>query len=169
MTSASIPAPVRARAYRLTVATGLVAIATQSILPLLLIGIGPAIFGSWHFVMTGLLQHTGMADNVLDHRLNSRTVLMNPVSRFIYWNMNYHVEHHMFPMVPYHALPDLHKAIGHDLPPPTPSIFAGLKEVAQALKVQLTDPEFVVEKILPPTAKPYRVDLHEKALGDPPS
>ena len=30
---------------------------------------------------------------------------MNPVSRFIYWNMNYHVEHHMFPMVPYHALP----------------------------------------------------------------
>ena len=34
-----------------------------------------------------------------------RTVLMNPVSRFIYWNMNYHVEHHMFPMVPYHALP----------------------------------------------------------------
>ena len=53
--------------------------------------------------MTGLLQHGGLADNVTDHRLNSRTVYMNPVSRFIYWNMNYHVEHHMFPMVPYHA------------------------------------------------------------------
>ena len=35
---------------------------------------------------------------------------MNPISRFIYWNMNYHVEHHMFPMVPYHALPRLHDA-----------------------------------------------------------
>ena len=40
---------------------------------------------------------------MLDHRLNSRTVYMNPISRFIYWNMNYHIEHHMFPMVPYHA------------------------------------------------------------------
>ena len=37
--------------------------------------------------------------------------LMNPISRFIYWNMNYHVEHHMFPMVPYHALPRLHEMI----------------------------------------------------------
>ena len=36
---------------------------------------------------------------------------MNPISRFVYWNMNYHVEHHMFPMVPYHALPALHAEI----------------------------------------------------------
>ena len=41
---------------------------------------------------------------------------MNPVSRFLYWNMNYHVEHHMFPMVPYHALPQLHEEIKADLP-----------------------------------------------------
>ena len=67
-------------------------------------------------MLTGLLQHGGLADNVIDHRLNSRTVYMNPVSRFIYWNMNYHVEHHMFPMVPYHALPKLHEMIKHDLP-----------------------------------------------------
>ena len=33
-----------------------------------------------------------------------------------YWNMNYHVEHRMFPMVPYHALPRLHEMIKHDLP-----------------------------------------------------
>jgi fatty acid desaturase len=51
-------------------------------------------------VMTGHLQHAGLADNVLDHRLNTRTVYMNPLSRYVYWNMNYHVEHHMFPMVP---------------------------------------------------------------------
>ncbi len=77
-----------------------------SILPLMLIGL-PRLYGAWHHVLTGLLQHGGLADNVTDHRLNSRTVYMNPVSRFIYWNMNYHVEHHMFPMVPYHALPRL--------------------------------------------------------------
>ena len=77
-------------------------------------------------VMTGLLQHGGLADNVIDHRLNSRTVYMNPISRFIYWNMNYHVEHHMFPMVPYHALPKLHELIKHDLPAPNPSMLDGL-------------------------------------------
>ncbi|RWE71309.1 MAG: fatty acid desaturase, partial [Mesorhizobium sp.] len=73
---------------------------------LVLIGLS-RLYGTWHMVLTGLLQHIGLADNVTDHRLNTRTVYMNPISRFIYWNMNYHVEHHMFPMVPYHALPRL--------------------------------------------------------------
>jgi fatty acid desaturase len=97
-------------------ATIVLALWMRSILPLMVIGL-PRMYGAWHHVMTGLLQHGGLADNVIDHRLNSRTVLMNPVSRFIYWNMNYHVEHHMFPMVPYHALPRLHEVIKDDLPP----------------------------------------------------
>ena len=49
---------------------------------------------------------------------NSRTVYMNPVFRFVYWNMNYHLEHHMFPMVPYHALPALHAEMKADTPKP---------------------------------------------------
>ena len=146
------------------IATLLAAIAFRTVLPLMLI-VGPALWGSWHYVMTGLLQHTGMADNVIDHRLNSRTVLMNPVSRFLYWNMNYHVEHHMFPMVPYHRLPELHAAIGHDLPAPNRSIAEGLREVATALRRQLADPEYRIEKALPPSARPYRYDLHAEALG----
>ena len=95
----------------------------QSILPLMLIGL-PRLYGAWHHVLTGLMQHGGLADNVLDHRLNSRTVYINPISRFIYWNMNYHVEHHMFPMVPYHALPKLHEMVKYDLPAPTKSMWA---------------------------------------------
>ena len=97
----------------------------QSWLPILLVGT-PRLYGAWHHVLTGLMQHGGLADDVLDHRMNSRTVYINPISRFIYWNMNYHVEHHMFPMVPYHALPKLHELIAHDLPAPTTSIWAGL-------------------------------------------
>ena len=96
------------------------ALAMRSFLPLMLIGL-PRIYGSWHMVMTGLLQHIGLAEDVTDHRLNTRTVYINPVSRWIYWNMNYHIEHHMFPMVPYHALPQLHELIKHDLPEPNPS------------------------------------------------
>ena len=80
-----------------------------SILPMLLVGPLPTMYGAWVHVMTGLTQHGGLAEDVLDHRLNSRTVYMNPVLRFIYWNMNYHIEHHMFPMVPYHPLPELHE------------------------------------------------------------
>ena len=83
-------------------ATVLLALPLQSFLPLMLIG-GPLIYGCWHTYMTGLIQHGGQAEDVVDHRLNSRTVYMNPVSRWIYWNMNYRVEHHMFPMVPFHA------------------------------------------------------------------
>ena len=97
-------------------------------LPLMLIGL-PRLYGCWHMVMVGLLQHGGLADNVLDHRLNSRTVYMNPISRFIYWNMNYHVEHHMYPMVPYHALPRLHELIKHDLPAANPTIVDAYREM----------------------------------------
>lgn len=136
------------------------AIASGSILPLMFIGL-PRLYGAWHHVMTGLLQHGGLADNVIDHRLNSRTVLMNPVSRFIYWNMNYHVEHHMFPMVPYHALPQLHAMIGHDLPAPNTSILDGYREMIPAFLRQLRNEDFFIERQLPSTARPYRAELHE--------
>ena len=146
------------------VATLVAALAMRSFLPLMLIGL-PRLYGCWHMVMVGLLQHGGLADNVLDHRLNSRTVYMNPISRFIYWNMNYHVEHHMFPMVPFHALPRLHQLIKDDLPPPNPSIFAAYREMIPAVLKQMRDPNYFVRRDLPPTARPYRADLHEAALG----
>ena len=140
------------------------AVWTASILPLMVIGL-PRLYGAWHHVMTGLLQHGGLADNVTDHRLNSRTVYMNAVSRFIYWNMNYHVEHHMFPMVPYHALPALHEKIKHDLPAPNQSIAQGFAEMWPALRRQLANEDYFIQRALPPTAQPYRTDFHAAALG----
>lgn len=140
-------------------ATILTAIATTSILPLLLIG-GPRIYGCWHMVLMGLIQHGGLAENVLDHRLNSRTVYINPVSRWLYWNMNYHVEHHMFPMVPYHALPQLHALIKDDLPTPNGSLIEAYREMITSLLRQRTEPDYYVRKVLPETAKPYLEALH---------
>jgi fatty acid desaturase len=127
----------------------------------------PRFYGAWHHVMTGVLQHAGLAENVLDHRLNSRTVYMNPISRFIYWNMNYHVEHHMFPMVPYHRLPVLHEMIKHDLPAPNRSIWQAYKEVIPILRRQLAYEDFFLRRELPPGARPYREDFHKGALGVP--
>jgi fatty acid desaturase len=145
---------------------GAVALAfvTRSWLPVMLIG-GPRIYGTWHMVMTGLLQHGGLAEDVLDHRLNSRTVYINPVSRWIYWNMNYHIEHHMFPMVPYHALPRMHALIRDDLPVPSPSIAAAFADVIRALWRQRTEPGYTILPDLPPTARPFRADLHNVEVG----
>ena len=144
----------------------LAALVLQSWLPLMLIGM-PRIYGSWHMVMCGHLQHAGLAENVLDHRLNSRTVYMNPISRYIYWNMNYHIEHHMFPMVPYHALPRLHELIKNDLPAPNTSILDGYKDVILSLQRQKTNPEYFLQRELPPTARPYRAEFHNLNVARP--
>jgi fatty acid desaturase len=137
--------------YAGTIASALL---LQSWVPVLLIGL-PRLYGCWHMVICGWLQHGGLADNALDHRLNSRTVLMNPISRFIYWNMNYHVEHHMFPLVPYHALPALHDLCRPDFPAPNPSMASAFAEMLPVLWRQRTDPDFHLRRPLLDTAAPY--------------
>ena len=106
-------------------------------------------FGTWLLVVYGLTQHAGLAENVLDHRLNCRTVYMNPVHRFLYWNMNYHLEHHMFPLVPFHQLRNLHEEVRQDCPEPYPSLFAAWREIVPALIRQMRDPGYHVKRRLP--------------------
>ena len=129
-------------------------VATGSILPLVLIG-GPRIYGSFLLMIYSLTQHTGLGENVLDHRLNTRTVKMCWFNRFMYWNMNYHIEHHLFPMVPFHQLPALHEEIKHDLPEPYPSLFAAYREIIPAVLKQLKDQTYYIRRELPPGAAPY--------------
>lgn len=42
---------------------------------------------------------------------NTRTTFTHSLVRWFTWNMPYHVEHHAYPSVPFHALPDLHRAV----------------------------------------------------------
>ena len=125
------------------------AIVTQSWLPIFLFVL-PQFFGTWLMILQNTPQHAGLAENVLDHRLNCRTVFMNPISRFIYWNMNYHVEHHMYPLVPYHALPKLHEVVKADCPPPYPSIMSAWREIWPTVLKQVKDPTYHVKRTLPP-------------------
>ena len=143
--------------YALTI---VICFLSGSVLPLMLVGL-PRLFGSWHYVMTGLLQHLGLAENVSDHRLNTRTVLMNPISRFIYLNMNYHLEHHLFTMVPYYNLPKLHLLIKHDVPPPEPSIPAAFMRLLPVLVKQLKYEDAVIVPKLPEGATPYRSEVEK--------
>ncbi len=156
-----IPAPERHKVYRtaridlaIYAATIAAAIALRSWLPVVLIG-GPRLYGAFLFNLYGLTQHAGLGENVLDHRLNTRTVKMCVVNRFLYWNMNYHVEHHMFPLVPYYRLAELHEEIKHDCAPVYPSMWAAYKELVPAILRQLKDQEYYVRRELPPGAAPF--------------
>ena len=57
-----------------------------------------------------MAEHTG-CPLVPDMLRNSRTTLSNPLMRWLAWNMNYHVEHHAYPALPFHALPAAHTLI----------------------------------------------------------
>ena len=122
-----------------------------SVMPLFFIGL-PSMAGAWLYHFFGLTQHAGLPENVLDHRRNSRTVYMNPVFRFLYWNMNYHLEHHMFPMVPYHALPRLHETVKADTAPAYAGSLAAYREIIPALVRQTRDPSHHVVRPVPQTA-----------------
>ena len=112
-----------------------------SIVPLLYIGL-PSFYGAWLYVFFGLTQHAGQQEDVLDHRLNTRTVYMNPFFRFLYSNMNYHVEHHIFPTVPYYSLPALHEEMKDHLAPATPNTVAAYREILSTVWRQWRDPSY---------------------------
>jgi fatty acid desaturase len=156
-----VPASERHKVYRtaridLVIYAAVIALAIglRSWLPVVLIG-GPRLYGAFMLPVYGLTQHAGLGENVLDHRLNTRTVKMNVVNRFLYWNMNYHVEHHMFPMVPYHRLAELHEEIQHDCAAVYPSLWAAYREIIPAILRQLRDQEYYVRRELPPGAAPF--------------
>lgn len=55
-----------------------------------------------------LLAEHGHCPPVADMLENSRTTLTNRALCWLAWNMPYHAEHHSYPSVPFHRLPDLH-------------------------------------------------------------
>ncbi len=122
-------------------------------LPLMLVGL-PTFYGTWLHHIMATTQHAGLAEDVPDHRMNSRTVYLNPLFRFIYSNMNYHVEHHMYPMVPYYNLPALHAEIRGDCPPAYPSLWACYREMLPAVLRQQRDPNHYIRRPLPEGAGP---------------
>jgi Na+-transporting NADH:ubiquinone oxidoreductase subunit F len=90
-------------------------------------------------------------------------VYMCWIHRYLYWNMNYHVEHHMYPLVPYHALPRLHAAVKDDCPTPYPSLFSAWREIVPTVLKQVRDPGHHVKRQLPAP----RIRVREGAHSSP--
>jgi MocE subfamily Rieske [2Fe-2S] domain protein len=129
------------------------AISIGSFLPLMFVWL-PRFYGGWLHQLLGLTQHAGLGEDTYDHRENTRTVYVNPVFRYLYLNMNYHLEHHTIPMVPYHRLPELHKEVHSQTPPPYKNLWQVYKEMIPALYKQATqDPDYHIERPLPNAGK----------------
>ena len=118
----------------------------NSLLPILLFLI-PKFFATLNIVW-GITQHMGLKENIKDHRQSTRSVRLNPIFSFIYWKMEYHIEHHMFPMVPSYNLPKLHKVIKNQLPKPL-TLFEAYKEIIPAVIKKSKDPEYFIPVNLP--------------------
>jgi fatty acid desaturase len=106
-------------------------------------------YGQWLFFSCNSTQHIGLQDNVPDFRLCCRTFTLNPFVRLLYWQMNYHIEHHMYAAVPCYKLGQLHRLIEHDLPPSPRGIIATWKEIAAIQKRQKQDPDYQYVAPLP--------------------
>ncbi|WP_013320774.1 fatty acid desaturase family protein [Gloeothece verrucosa] len=57
-----------------------------------------------------LAEHTGCTKDD-NHLSNTRTTLTFWPIRFLMWNMPFHAEHHLYPSIPFHALPAAHQKL----------------------------------------------------------
>ena len=74
---------------------------------------------------------------------------LNPVLSFLFMNMESHTEHHVYPNVPFHALPRLRRLMAPHMPPPYRGLRAAWKEILPALLAQRRDPRYFVRRELP--------------------
>lgn len=90
--------------------------------------LGLAIYGYngfWGIIIGLLIGHCFLASytaaehNGLPHEGSivekTRSIAAPSFVKFLMWNMPYHAEHHSYPAVPFHALPQLHEAMKEEL------------------------------------------------------
>ena len=91
----------------------------------------------------GMSQHTFLPES--DHPVRgTRTILSNPVTRFFMCNENYHLEHHLYPRVPWYNLPELHRTLRAELvaqgAPFIPSYFSFVRGVLSGSLLRVARP-----------------------------
>ena len=59
-------------------------------------------------------EHTG-CDHTRSAFENTRTTMTTRLVHWLAWNMPYHVEHHAYPSVPFHALPKLNRIVDGEI------------------------------------------------------
>ena len=111
------------------------------------VSLSPFIANLWRYLI-GATQHCGLQANVSDFRKCARTVLLDPVSEFLYWHMNWHLEHHMYAAVPCYKLAALHQELASDMPVPR-TLLGAWKEMRDTWRRQQIDPDYAFDTPLP--------------------
>ena len=130
----------------------IVSIVYGTILPILYI-ILPSYYGKPIWFTVNVTQHLGAALDKKDHRLSSYSVRINPILSFLYWHMEYHLEHHMFPTVPSYNLRKLQNIIKDQIPKPFPNLFSFYKQVLPVVIKQATNPAEYFKTNIPEKVK----------------
>ena len=89
----------------------------------------PRVLGAPVMMLFTLIQHVEMQEDSPSILESTRSFRTDRLGRFLYMNMNHHIEHHLYPQVPFYALPELHRAIAGQLPAPDPGFFRTSWEV----------------------------------------
>ena len=111
----------------------------------------PFVYGTTMIHIIQFIQHAGLTNDVQDHRLTTRSVKLNPFFNFLCWNMEYHLEHHMYPMIPSYNLIKLHELIKDQLPSAKKNLWEAYKEIIPAIVKQAKNPNYKIDVQLPNT------------------
>ena len=131
-----------------------------------LVSLAPAI-ANWLAYFVASPMHCGLRDDVPDFRLCVRTITLDPLSEFLYWHMNWHLEHHMFAAVPCYNLRKLHQTVARDMPKPR-TMAGAWREMRQTWRKQQQDPSYQFDTPLPPPSDgaPAPHDPEAASIGD---
>ena len=134
---------------------------------ILIVSLHPFI-GNWLRYFVGAPMHCGLRSDVSDFRKCVRTITLDPISEFLYWHMNWHLEHHMFAAVPCYNLKKLYEAVADDMPKPR-TLISSWKEMLEVVKQQEADPAYEFDTPVPPQRtrreKEQQLEL-EASIGD---
>ncbi|WP_119302278.1 fatty acid desaturase [Dongia deserti] len=93
----------------------------------------PALLGQPVLRLYLLAEHSGCPRS-RDMLENSRTTYTNGLVRFLAWNMPFHAEHHAWPSIPFHALPQANALVRTKLRTTAPGYRAALGEIWAAMR-----------------------------------
>lgn len=87
-----------------------------------LITLAPFYKPGFHSFFCATHQHTACQPNNPDFRISCGDAILDPLSSFLYWHMEYHIEHHMYASIPCYNLKKFSNFVADQLPKKEPSL-----------------------------------------------
>jgi fatty acid desaturase len=93
----------------------------------------PALLGQPALRLYLMAEHM-LCPLVPDMLANTRTTYTNAAVRFLAWNMPFHAEHHAYPAVPFHRLPEVNRVLAPALKTTAPGYLAVQRAILLSLR-----------------------------------